>query len=80
MKKVITYGSFDLFHEGHHKLLKRAKELIRLYGAERVVFGTDFPMWSVSGELNKFYDIKLTEEENRLILCDNAMRILNKEV
>ena len=60
--------------------LKRAKELIRLYGAERVVFGTDFPMWSVSGELNKFYDIKLTEEENRLILCDNAMRILNKEV
>lgn len=27
MKKVITYGSFDLFHEGHYKLLKRAKAL-----------------------------------------------------
>lgn len=27
MKKVITYGSFDLFHEGHFKLLQRAKAL-----------------------------------------------------
>lgn len=27
MTRVITYGSFDLFHEGHHKLLERAKSL-----------------------------------------------------
>ena len=27
MKKVITYGTFDLFHEGHYRLLQRAKQL-----------------------------------------------------
>lgn len=27
MKKVITYGTFDLFHQGHIRLLERAKKL-----------------------------------------------------
>ncbi len=27
MKKVITYGTFDLFHKGHYNILKRARAL-----------------------------------------------------
>ena len=27
MKKVITYGTFDLFHKGHYNILKRARAM-----------------------------------------------------
>lgn len=61
--------------------MKRAKELIRIYGAERMLFGTDFPMWTAKDELDKFFSMELTDEENELILNKNAKKILNiKEV
>lgn len=55
---------------------ERAKELIRLYGAERVLFGTDFPMWDASDELEIIHDMNLTDDEYSLIFHKNAERIL----
>ena len=51
---------------------EKAKELIRLYGAGRVLFGTDFPMWRPSGEVERFRKLDLTEDEQELILHRNA--------
>ena len=31
MIKVITYGTYDLFHYGHQRLLECAKELVSEY-------------------------------------------------
>ena len=56
--------------------LIRAKELIRIYGAERILFGTDFPMWNLKDELENMEKMKLTNEEYELILHKNAERIL----
>lgn len=56
--------------------LVRAKELIRIYGAERIVFGTDFPMWNLDDELKNIEKMELTDKENELILYKNAQRIL----
>lgn len=54
---------------------EEAREIIREYGCDRVLFGTDFPMWELSAELERFYALGLTEEENELILYKNANRL-----
>ncbi len=55
---------------------RRAQELIRLYGADRIVFGTDFPMWRTEDELAHFEKMSLNDEERELIFRTNAERIL----
>ena len=52
-----------------------AKKLVHIYGADKVLFGTDYPMWSPSEELENFFKIGLTEEENKMIFADNARRV-----
>ncbi len=55
---------------------RRMKELIRIYGADRILFGSDYPMWNPKFELNRFLGLNLTDEENETILQNNAKRIL----
>ena len=56
---------------------EQAKELVRAYGADRVLFGTDFPMWSHKKELEAFYAMGLTAEEEKKILSENAIRLFS---
>jgi predicted TIM-barrel fold metal-dependent hydrolase len=58
---------------------KRAAELIRIYGAERFLFGSDYPMWDPRRCLEDFYALDLREDERELILHENAGRILCPE-
>ena len=55
---------------------RRSRELIRLYGADRLVWGTDYPMWDHQDEMKRFRALNLTEEENHKILYQNACEIL----
>ncbi|MCL2260333.1 MAG: Gfo/Idh/MocA family oxidoreductase [Fibromonadales bacterium] len=48
MKTIITYGTFDLFHEGHFNLLKRSKDL-----GDKLIVGVTTEQYDIQrGKMN----------------------------
>ena len=43
---------------------------------DRLIFGTDFPMWSPKEELNRFFSLGLSESDQQKILYGNFMKLL----
>ncbi|WP_458403737.1 amidohydrolase family protein [Methanobrevibacter sp.] len=56
-----------------------AVELIHTYGADRVLWGTDYPMWESESEMEYFNRLDLTDDERELILYKNASKLLGLE-
>ncbi len=54
---------------------EKTVEIIRRYGAQRVLFGTDYPMWSPVKELDRFMTLPLTDEDKRIILSENVKKV-----
>lgn len=59
MTKVITYGSFDLFHEGHYNLLKNAKAL-----GDYLVVGVTTEQYDISRDKLNVNDSLMERIEN----------------
>lgn len=70
---VDTSSSSGFMDTGHFE------RLIKNYGADRVLFGTDFPMWDGSAELERFMRVKISDDEREKILYKNAEAILKIE-
>ena len=54
----------------------KASELIHLFGPDRCMFGTDYPVVTAAEEIPLFMALDLTDEERRNIACINAKHFL----
>ena len=54
---------------------EKGRELIRKWGADRVLFGTDYPMWAPRPEIDCLMKMELEDDEYRQIFWDNAVNI-----
>lgn len=52
------------------------RDVIRFFGADRVMFGSDFPMWDPGKEVDLLRSIGLSAEELEKILYRNAQKYL----
>ena len=57
---------------------EHAARLIRAWGADKVLYGTDYPMWSPEADIEAFFALGLSESENRAILSENARRVFGR--
>ena len=55
------------------------RRLILELGTDRVLFGTDYPMWTPKVELERFFELGLTKEQNEQILSENARKVFGIE-
>lgn len=58
---------------------ERLYQVIRAYGASRVLFGTDFPMLRPREEVDIFLSLPLNSQERQRIAWDNAAELLGIE-
>jgi len=56
-----------------------ATEIILRHGTDRVLFGTDAPMWTHGEELERFAKLGLTDAQREAILWDNAAKLFGCE-
>lgn len=57
-----------------------AEHYIRAYGADRILYGTDYPLWDPVVEVKRFLELGLTDDEREKIAYKNALRILEENL
>lgn len=73
----------DVYIDSSSALFKldpvEAADMMRAHGMDKVLFGTDYPMWIHKEELERFMRVPLTDAEREKVLYTNAARLFGVE-
>ncbi len=76
-EKLAEYKNFYVDCSSSFGFSKNAdfRKITLQYGADKVLFGTDYPMWGLKEELENFFALGFDDETNRKILSENAKKL-----
>ena len=76
-KELADYPNFCVDSSSSFYALKspEVEKIIRTYGCKRVLFGSDYPMWSPARDLNELLNLNFSQEELEDILYKNTERV-----
>lgn len=55
---------------------EQVMDLVTAFGTDRIIFGSDYPMWRPDQELRLLRGLPLTDQQIRQMTWDNGMRLL----
>lgn len=59
---------------------RRTRELCEIYGADRILFGSDFPMWDPSEEFEMFKSLDFSKADFEKMTWHNAERFVGMDI
>lgn len=80
-EKLSQYKNFYVDTCSSFYALKKetARKIIEIYGTDKVIFGTDFPMWRQDEELKYLFSLGFSKKQLEDILYNNLLRALKIE-
>ncbi|MCR5732120.1 MAG: amidohydrolase family protein [Sphaerochaetaceae bacterium] len=79
VERLHTYDNLfvDTSSTFHWVEKDKVKKYIRTFGSEKIMFGSDFPMWDVDPELDAMLSLNLTSEEYENIFHRTAEKLFS---
>ena len=56
---------------------KQMYELVKLHGVDKVMFGSDYPLWNTNFSFFELMESEFSEEEQNKIFCENAKKVFD---